>query len=117
MLLRNPHFLTFFLLALGIGVVGYFGEQRSRLPAWSEAEIEQSVELNLALDLRHRGPHLQPTGERLAELRTAVRAEVEAEIRREREQLERWIGVGAILCMLGAGNWLKLLFAARLRSH
>lgn len=117
MLFRNPRFFAFLLVALGVGLLGYFGEQWRRLPAWSEQEIEQSVELNLALDLRHRGPHLQPTGERLEELRRTVRAEVEAEIRRERSGLERWMGVGAILTMLGLVTWLKQALAARLRVN
>ena len=117
MLFRNPRFLAFLLIAAGVGLIGYYGEQRWRLPRWSEAEIEQSVELNLALDLQRRGPHLQPSPERLAALRTALRAEVEAEIRRDREQLERWIGFGAILCVLGAGTWFKELLARLARSN
>ena len=117
MLFRNPRFFAFLLVAIGLGLLGYYGEQRWRLPKWSDAEIAQSVELNLALDLQHRGPHLQPSGEKLEELRATIRAEVEAEIRRERETPERWMGVGAILCMLGAGHWLKQVLAERGRAN
>ena len=117
MLFRNPRFLAFLLIAAGVGLISYYGEQRWRLPQWSEAEIEQSVELNVALDLQRRGPHLQPPPERLDALRAAVRAEVEAEIRRDRQELERWIGFGAILCVLGAGHWLKELLAKLARSN
>ena len=117
MLFRNPRVFAFLLIAVGVGLIGYYGEQRWRLPAWSEAEIEQSVELNLALDLQRRGPYLQPAGERLEQLRDALRAEVRAEIRRDRENLERWIGFGAILCVLGAAHWLKPLLAALARSN
>jgi hypothetical protein len=117
MLFRNPRAFAFLLIAIGIGLLGYYGEQLWRLPTWSEAEIAQSVELNLALDLRHRGPHLQPTPEKLAELRATVRAEVEADIRRERETLERWLGLGAILCMLGTGHFVKQLLAERARPN
>lgn len=117
MLFRNPRLFGFLLIAIGLGLLGYYGEQRWRLPTWSEAEIEQSVELNLALDLRHRGPHLQPAGEKLEALRRAIRAEVEADIRLERENLESWMGVGAILCMLGAGHLLKQSLAQRVRSN
>ncbi|HUR41379.1 MAG TPA: hypothetical protein VM240_09455 [Verrucomicrobiae bacterium] len=113
MLLRNPRFMAFLLVAAGLGVAGYFGEQRSRLPEWSEAEIEQSVELNLTLDLSRRGPHLQPDGERMDALRTAVRAEVEADIKRDREHLERWIGVGLVLLVLGVGQFV---FSAAFRQ-
>jgi len=104
MLLRNPRAFAFLLIAAGIGLVGYYGESWLRLPEWSEAEIEQSTELNLQLDLERMGPHLRPTGERLAELRRRVRAEVEGEIRQERQQLERWLGLGLLLVVVGAGQ-------------
>lgn len=106
MLVRNPRAFSFVLAAIGIGLVLYYGEQWYRLPKWSEAEIEQSVELNLAMDLQRRGPHLQPTGEKLEALRDTVRAEVEAEIRRDRETLERWIGLGLLLAVLGVGRFI-----------
>jgi hypothetical protein len=114
-MLRNPRFFAFLLIAAGVGVLAHFGAQWSQLPAWSEAEIEQSVALNLALELQHRGPHLRPEGERLDDLRRTLRAEVEGEIRRERHELERWMGFGLILCVLGAVTWFKQALAARLR--
>lgn len=107
MLLRNPNLLAFLLVAAGVGLGAYYGEQLWRLPAWSEAEIAQSVELNLELEKQRRGPHLQPTGERLEQLRGALRAEVEGEIRRDRQKLERWIGLGLVLAVLGLGQWLR----------
>ena len=116
MLFRNPRLLAYLMIAIGLGLLGYYGEQLWRLPTYSPAEVEQSVEMNLALDLARMGPHLQPTAEKLAALRDIVRAEVEAEIRHERQQLERWVGVGAILCMLGIGMFLKELLAARARA-
>ena len=107
MLLRNPRLLAFLFVVIGAGIAAWYGEQRWHLPAWSEAEIAQSVELNLAMELRQRGPHLQPSSERLEVLRAALRGEVEAEIRREREQLERWIGLGLVLVVLGLGMWAR----------
>lgn len=106
MLFRNPRLFAFLLIAVGTGVLVYFGEQWLRLPVWTDTEIEQSVELNLALDLQHRGPHLQPTGEKLDELRRTIRAEVVGEIGRERKDVERWLAVGLMLCVFGAASWL-----------
>ena len=107
MLFRNPRLLAFLLATVGLGIAAWYGEQRWRLPAWSEGEIEQSVELNLVVELRQRGPHLQPSAERLDELRATLRAEVEGEIRREREQLERWIGIGLLVAVVGMGIWAR----------
>lgn len=105
MLFRNPNLFAFALAAAGLGLLAWYGEQLWRLPAWSEAEIEQSVELNLALELQRRGPHLRPEGERLDDLRRTLRQEVEAEIRHDRRQLERWVGFGALLTVFGLGQW------------
>jgi uncharacterized protein HemX len=116
MLPRNPRAFGLVLAAIGLGVVLWYGEQRARLPQWSEAEIAQSVELNLQLDLQRRGPHLQPSEERLEALRRTLRAEVEAEIRREREQLDRWIGAGLLLLVFGAGQWFADVLRRR-ASH
>ena len=117
MLLRNPRAFAFVLAAVGVGLVAWYGEQRWRLPAWSEAEVEQSVELNLALELQRRGPHLQPAGARLEQLRRDLRAEVEAEIRRERAEPERWIGLGLLLIVLAAGQGLAEFLRGRARQH
>ncbi len=108
MLFRDPRVLAFVLVATGIGLLGWYGQQWYELPQWSPAEIEQSVELNLALELKQRGPLLQPTAERLEQLRSMIRAEVEGRIRRERRDLERWMAAGLTLILLGTGAWLKI---------
>lgn len=109
MLLRNPRLLAFLMIAIGTGLASWYGEQRWSMPPWSEAEIDQSVELNLALELQHRGPLLQPSGERLEQLRAMVRAEVEGQIKRERSDVERWIGLGLLLVVAGLAQWLLTL--------
>jgi hypothetical protein len=117
MLLRNPSAFAFLLAAVGIGLVAYYGEQLRTLPAWSETEIEQSVELNLQLELQRRGPHLQPSSERLERLRETLRAEVVAEVGRERAELERWVGAGLLMIVLGVGQWLAGFWLRRPRAH
>ncbi|SFF42213.1 hypothetical protein SAMN04488120_1043 [Fontimonas thermophila] len=92
------------LLAVGLGLVGYYGVEWYTLPEYSEADIEASVELNLQLDLQRRGPHLQPDAERLELLRKTIRAEVETEIRKEREKVQLRFGVGLIALVLGVGQ-------------
>ena len=104
MLFRNPRAFAFVLIAIGTGLLAWYGPQWQRLPEWSDAEIEQSVELNLQLDLQRMGPHLTPSDEKLERLRDVIRAEVLGEIRREREELERWLGLGLLLGVLGLGQ-------------
>ena len=106
MLARRLQAFAYILIVTGVGLLAWFGDEWYRLPVWSEAEIEQSVELNLAIDLKRLGPNMQPEGEKLERLRQIVRAEVKAEIRQEREKVERWLGLGAICIVFGISQWL-----------
>ena len=101
------------ILALGVGLVGYYGMEWYQLPEYSETDIDASVELNLQLDLQRRGPHLQPDAEQLERLRSTVRAEVETEIRKEREKIELRLGVGLIALIVGLGHLLSTRFLTR----
>ena len=106
---RDPRAIPFLMIAAGLGLALYFGEQWRELPNWNEVEIRQSAELNLALDLQRMGPLLQPAGARLQELRARERAEVEGEIRRDREKVQRWVGAGLLLMVFGTGQYLLTL--------
>ena len=68
------------------------------------------VKVCVPVPVQRMGAHLRPTGEKLERLRGIVRAEIEGEIQRERETLERWLGAGLILLVLGAG---QTVFALR----
>src|ERR1043165_450905 len=97
MLSRAPKFLALVLLFARLRLCARVGEAWHRPAEWSEGEIEQSVELNLQLDLKRMGAQLAPSGERLEQLRHMIRAEVEGEIKREREGPLRWVAGGLML--------------------
>ncbi|MES0874615.1 hypothetical protein [Sinimarinibacterium thermocellulolyticum] len=97
--------LTALLLSIGLGLTIYYGHEWWRLPEYSDADIDASVELNLHMELQRRGPHLQPDAENLERLRRLIRAEVQAEIRRERETIQRRFGIGLIALVLGLGQY------------
>lgn len=107
---RSLSTLPAFLIALGLGLCGYYGLEWTRLPQYNESDIAASIEFNLALDLQRRGPHLHPDAEKLEQLRETVRAEVEGEISREREKVQRRFGLGLIALVVGVGH----LVAARM---
>jgi hypothetical protein len=113
MLSRDPKTLAFVLIIAGLGLCAWFGEQWYRLPEWSEAEIQQSVDLNLTMDVQRMGPQLAPTGEKLEQLRGIVRAEVEGAIKREREMPLRWVADGLMLIVAGLSNLLFARLAAK----
>lgn len=114
MIARNPRALAFFLLASGTALLGWYGEQWYNLPKWTETELEQSVELNFAIEQQRRGPSLPLEGEKADRMREVLRGEIQAEIRKDRADVERWIGLGAVLVVLGLGQFVfSLAFRGR----
>ncbi len=102
---RNLSTIPAFLVALGLCLSSYYGMEWYQLPQYSEADIETSTELNLRLDLQRRGPHLQPQGEELERLRRMVRAEIQGEIRHEKEKIQTRFGIGLISLIFGLGQF------------
>jgi hypothetical protein len=94
------------LLAIGIGLTGYYGLQWFQLPQYSAADIDASAELNLQLDLQRQ--HTAPGPDQLASLRTQTRADVIADIQRERAQVETGLGAGLIALVAALGNFVLI---------
>lgn len=95
-----------FMVALGVGLAGYYGLAWYQLPKYSEMDIAMSSELNLQIDLRRRPPHLQPGPEELQRLREQVRAEVLGEIQQEKEKVQTRFALGLISLIFGIGQFL-----------
>lgn len=103
----RPRFGVFHLIfIIGISIAGYYGHALWTWPEYSDRDIEQSVELNLAIDLSRRGPHLMPDEAGLQRLREQIHGEITGELSHQRIQAERRLGVGLLLTVAGA---LRLL--------
>jgi hypothetical protein len=105
--------LPWILIATGIGVAGWYGQKWYEAPRYSEAEIDASVELNLAIDLQRRGPALQPDEAGLARMRRDERDEVTADVDAERRNDEAGVGAGLIMIVAGLGNLVLLRLISR----
>ena len=101
------------LFAAGLGLTMYFGYGWWQLPSYSDAEIEQSVELNLAMDMQHRGPTLARDAATVDRLRQQVGDEVRGDIRRERQEQLRGFAAGLIALVLSLGQLVYLQLSAR----
>ncbi|MGB0219167.1 MAG: hypothetical protein ACPGJF_07530 [Sinimarinibacterium flocculans] len=101
---RSPRTFTALLLALGMGLCAYYGQEWWALPDYSAADIEASVELNLQLELQRRGPHLQPDEAGIARLRDMVEREITAQLTQQREKIQLRFGVGLVALVLGLGQ-------------
>ena len=99
---RNPMITPFLLFAVGLGLVAWYGAEWYELPRYGEADINASVEANLAIDLGRLGR--TPEAAQLERLRAQIRAEVEADIRKERSESERGLGVGLLCLVLALGH-------------
>lgn len=99
--------LLFVLLSVGFGLTGYFGWAWYELPRYSEHDIAASTEINLMMDL-HRADASTPTGAKIAELRRQVREEIEADIARERREVQTGFAIGLAALLLGLGQTVAL---------
>lgn len=111
---RSRPAFPFMLLAVGIGLSGWYGLQWYQLPTYSDADIDASAELNLQLDLQ-RQP-VAPDAAALASLRAKTRAYVVADIERERRQVETGLGAGLIALVAACGNLLLMGLLNRSRK-
>ncbi len=116
-LFRNPRALPALMLVGGLGLAGYYGLAWYEAPKYSDREIEQSVELNLALDLGRMGPQLRPTGEKLERLRAIVRAEVKADLERDVRKAQLRFALGLIAMVFGLGQLVFVALSGRLRER
>lgn len=102
----KPHFVTLpaMMFAAGLGMLMYYGHAWWTLPSYTEADIKQSVELNLAMDIQRLGPAASADAQVLERQRVAVRDEVLAEIREEQQQPLNYMGIGAVLLLMGLAH-------------
>ena len=108
MLARHPKArfsaLPALMFAVGLGLVFYYGDIWYGLPRYSEAEIEQSVELNLALALRAQAASVLVN----RATRDSIRAELLAEIRQEQRDAQQGFAIGVVVCAVGLLQMLML---------
>lgn len=110
----RPRFGVFHLLFVaGLALASYYGWAWMELPAYTEADIEESVQLNLAIELAQRGPHLQPTPERMERLSARIREEIEGRIAQERETVQRRFGIGLLLVVVGLSRLMADALSGR----
>jgi len=97
------------LLAVGIGLSGWYGLQWYQLPTYSD--IDASAELNLQLGLQRL--RSTPDAAALARLRAKTRDDVVAHIEHERRQVETGLGAGLIALVAALGNLMLMGLARR----
>lgn len=114
--MQKPRLATLpaLMFAVGLGMLMFYGHAWWRLPAYSAEDIEQSVELNMAIDLQRRGTSGRLNHEQVERLRTQLRDEVVAAIAADEREALRYIGIGLLLAVMGLGQmWLLRRMAAR----
>lgn len=97
---------TLFLVGLGLSL--HYGNAWWRLPVYSEAEISQSVELNLALDLQRENREQPANDSELAKRREQLRAEVLALVDAEKKEKQSGLTAGLLMLTLSLGYFVWL---------
>ena len=97
------------LFLAGLGLTMNYGYALWKMPAYSETDVEQSVELNLAMDLRRLPPSSALAVSELDRRRATLREEIRTEIRRERREAMQALagGLGALVLSVGQFVWLR----------
>src|ERR1043166_3344465 len=116
-LFRNPRALPALMLLGGLGLAVYYGYAWYRTPTFNAAEIEQSTEISLAIDLARMGPQLRPQGDELEKLRAMVRAEVEADLQRDARTAQERFAAGLIAMVFGTSGLVVLTLSGRTRPE
>lgn len=112
----KPEFrlLPALMFAGGLGMAMYYGHAWWQLPQYSAADLDASVELNLAADLMRHDEAFRNDAAQVLALRSAVRQELEQTIADEKREVQNYTGTGLILMALGLAQMLVLRrFAAR----
>ena len=100
--------LGFFILSIGLGICLYYGMEWYELPTYTEAEVNQSTELNLQFDLQRLGPLSQPKNKDELELmRAKVRYEITSSIKEQSDKVHLRFSVGLIALIIGFGQLLS----------
>jgi hypothetical protein len=116
LLLRNPRMIPAIMFSAGLAVAGYYGLAWYQMPQFSEQEIEQSTELNLALDLAQRSAQERPQGLQLEALKARVRADVENDIHSELKVAQVRFSLGLIAMVFGLSQLVSLHLSERAKG-
>lgn len=96
------------MFAAGLGMAMYYGELWWHLPSYSATEVEQSVELNLALDLQRREAAGGGKPADLDGLRASIRTELLQSIADEARQPKLLAATGLAMMLIGLAQMILL---------
>lgn len=106
---RRPGALRFLLVAVGVGVVAWYGYGLWTYPTFSNADIDRSASLNLVFDLsRQKDAVPLDAAERHRRL-VAERKEVVADIQQEKDRLKTGLAIGFLLLGIGVFTFARKL--------
>lgn len=114
--MSTPRFVAIpaVLFAVGLGMAMWYGKALYELPTYTEAEVQQSADLNLAMDFQRSGKPLPQDAAALKALRESLAAEVQASITAERQALQLPLGIGLLAAVFSLG---QMILMQRLRRR
>ena len=116
-LMRNPTRLPALLVAVGLAFSAYYGDLLRKFEPRPEEQIRELIQIEVAKALVARGDHLRPEGDKLLALVAQIESEVRAEDRLAKRQIEKWLGIGLFVLVIGIGQYVFVLLAERMRHQ
>ena len=113
--MRNPTSLPALLVAVGLAFSAYYGDQLWRFEPKTEEQVQELLQIRLATELVQRGEHMRPQGEKLLRLVRTIETEVRAEDEIAKKDIERWLGIGLFVLVIGLGQYVFVLLGERAR--
>lgn len=114
MLTPRISIVTAILFAFGFGMALYYGNQWYKLPEYSPADLEASIELNLALDLQRRPKANEMSAAEVSAQREKIRAEVTANVEKERDDIRKAFIYGVLMTAFAL---MQLIFLRRFKQQ
>ena len=115
--MRNPTRLPALLVAVGLAFSAYYGDLLRKFEPRPEEQIRELIQIEVAKALVARGDHLRPEGDKLLALVAQIESEVRAEDRLAKRQIEKWLGIGLFVLVIGIGQYVFVLLAERMRHQ
>ena len=100
MLMRNPTRLPALLVAVGLAFSAYYGDLLRKFEPRSEEQIRELIQIEVAKALVAQ-----------------IEAEVRAEDRLAKREIEKWLGIGLFVLVIGIGQYVFVLLAERMRHQ
>ena len=105
------------MIAMGVAMTAFYGDRWRSFEPLPEEQVQEQLQIRLATELVQRGEHMRPEGEKLLRLVNQIETEIRADNLQEKREIERWLGIGLVVLVIGTGQWVFVVLAERMKHR